>query len=176
MKPIESLPPLGQHIRQYRKANRWTLSAFAAEHGMSKAYLWELENGATHIAINIPKEGADKSLPALAAMLEHNAVFVRKSWRELETVKPVMGITLGNTFTSGDSDVADLVIQAQPEAIDESFVIATPEVFVSNKRAIEKKDAEITRLRTELEHTKQVLSRANERIETLENEAAGVEV
>jgi transcriptional regulator with XRE-family HTH domain len=46
MKPIESLPPLGQHIRKYRKANRWTLSAFAAEHGMSKAYLWELENGA----------------------------------------------------------------------------------------------------------------------------------
>lgn len=45
MKPIGSLPPLGQHIRQYRKANRWTLSAFAAEHGMSKAYLWELENG-----------------------------------------------------------------------------------------------------------------------------------
>lgn len=45
MKPIETLPPLGQHIRKYRKANRWTLSAFAAEHGMSKAYLWELENG-----------------------------------------------------------------------------------------------------------------------------------
>ena len=46
MKPLEQLPPLGQHIRAYRKANRWTLSAFAAEHGMSKAYLWELENGA----------------------------------------------------------------------------------------------------------------------------------
>lgn len=46
MKPIDQLPPLGQHIRAYRKANRWTLSAFAAEHGMSKAYLWELENGA----------------------------------------------------------------------------------------------------------------------------------
>lgn len=45
MKPVEKLPPLGQHLRMYRKANRWTLSAFAAEHGMSKAYLWELENG-----------------------------------------------------------------------------------------------------------------------------------
>ena len=45
MKAIEALPPLGQHIRRYRKANRWTLSAFAAAHGMSKAYLWELENG-----------------------------------------------------------------------------------------------------------------------------------
>ena len=45
MKPLDQLPPLGQHIRAYRKANRWTLSTFAAEHGMSKAYLWELENG-----------------------------------------------------------------------------------------------------------------------------------
>ena len=44
-KAIDTLPPLGQHIRTYRKANRWTLSAFAREHGMSKAYLWELENG-----------------------------------------------------------------------------------------------------------------------------------
>ena len=45
MKPLESLPPLGQHIRKYRKANRWTLSAFARQHGISKAYLWELESG-----------------------------------------------------------------------------------------------------------------------------------
>ena len=45
MKPIDQLPPLGQHIRAYRKANRWTLSAFAAEHALSKSYLWELENG-----------------------------------------------------------------------------------------------------------------------------------
>ena len=45
MKPIDQLPPLGQHIRKYRKANRWTLSAFAAEHQLSKSYLWELENG-----------------------------------------------------------------------------------------------------------------------------------
>lgn len=133
-------------------------------------------NGATHIAISIPKEGSDKSLPALAAMLEHNATFIRKSWRDLETVKPVMGITLGNTYTVGDADVADLVIHDQPEAIDESFVIATPEVFVSNKKAMERKDNALSSLRTELEHTKQLLARANERIETLENEAAGVEV
>ena len=45
MKPIETLPPLGQHIRRYRKANRWTLSLFATTFGLSKSYLWELENG-----------------------------------------------------------------------------------------------------------------------------------
>lgn len=45
MKPLDELPPLGQHVRKYRKANRWSLSAFADKHGMSKSYLWELENG-----------------------------------------------------------------------------------------------------------------------------------
>lgn len=45
MKPIETLPPLGQHIRRYRKENRWSLSLFAATFGLSKSYLWELENG-----------------------------------------------------------------------------------------------------------------------------------
>lgn len=133
-------------------------------------------NGATHIAINIPKEGADRSLPALAAMLEHNATFIRHNWRDVETVKPRMGITLGNTYEVKDSDAAELVIQAQPETIDESFVIASPEVFVSNKAALAKKDAEIDRIRKELDFTKQQLSAAKERIETLENEAAGVEV
>lgn len=133
-------------------------------------------NGATHIAINIPKEGADRSLPALAAMLENNATFIRQNWRDIETVKPRMGITLGNTYEVKDSDAAELVIQANLETIDESFVIASPEVFVSNKAALAKKDAEIDRIRKELDFTKQQLSAAKERIEELENEAAGVEV
>ena len=133
-------------------------------------------NGATHIAINIPKEGADRSLPALAAMLENNATFIRQNWRDIETVKPRMGITLGNTYEVKDSDAAELVIQANLETIDESFVIASPEVFVSNKAALAKKDAEIDRIRKELDFTKQQLSAAKERIKELENEAAGVEV
>lgn len=133
-------------------------------------------NGATHIAINIPKEGADRSLPALAAMLENNATFIRQNWRDIETVKPRMGITLGTIYEVKDSDAAEIVIQANPETIDESFVIASPEVFVSNKAALAKKDAEIDRIRKELDFTKQQLSAAKERIEELENEAAGVEV
>jgi hypothetical protein len=133
-------------------------------------------NGATHIAINIPMEGADRSLPALAAMLENNATFLRYNWRDIETVKPHMEITLGNTYKVKNSDVAEIVIQANLETIDESFVIASPEVFVSNKAAMEKKDAEIDRIRKELNCIKQQLSDARERIEELENEAVGVEV
>jgi hypothetical protein len=47
---------------------------------------------ATHIAINIPLEGADKTIPALAGMLESNAVFIRKEWRSVATVEPEMSI------------------------------------------------------------------------------------
>lgn len=45
MRPIEQLPPLGQHIRRYRRQNRWTISGLAKAIGMSKSYLFELENG-----------------------------------------------------------------------------------------------------------------------------------
>lgn len=45
MKDASELSPLGQHLRKYRRANRWSLAAFAAEHGFSKSFMWELENG-----------------------------------------------------------------------------------------------------------------------------------
>lgn len=38
-------------------------------------------NGATHIAIHVPHQGAEKSLPALARMLEENATFIRTGYR-----------------------------------------------------------------------------------------------
>lgn len=37
--------PFGQWLRQWRKENRWTISGFANEAGMSKSYMWELEQG-----------------------------------------------------------------------------------------------------------------------------------
>jgi transcriptional regulator with XRE-family HTH domain len=45
MKRENDLPPIGQHIRRFRKENRWSLSAFAAHMGITKAHLWEVENG-----------------------------------------------------------------------------------------------------------------------------------
>ena len=39
------LGPFGQWLREWRKANRWSISAFAGQVGMSKSYLWELEQG-----------------------------------------------------------------------------------------------------------------------------------
>ena len=46
MKDASELSALGQHLRKYRRANRWSLAAFAAEYGFSKSFMWELENGA----------------------------------------------------------------------------------------------------------------------------------
>jgi len=120
--------------------------------------------GATHIAINIPKSGADKSLPALAEMLEYNAIFIQKSWRELNLVKPAMSITLGNSYNVEDSECAEIVIQSEPEVLDDSFTIATPEVFTSNKKAMAKKDEEIRRIAAELNHLKEQLREAKDRI------------
>ena len=125
-------------------------------------------NGATHIAIHIPQQGAEKSLPALIGMLEHNSVFINKGWQTLETVKPETTILLGNTITEDhrDSELF-LTIPGGEDVIDDSFVLATPDVFVSNKKAAERANKELSQLRTELDHTKSLLQQAQERITAL---------
>lgn len=122
--------------------------------------------GATHIAINIANEGSDKSLPALASMLEHNTTFIKKSWKELSLLKPEMTIILGNTYHIEDLDCGDIIINTEPHTIDESFVIATPEILASNRKTLAKKDEENNRLLTELSHLKNKLAAATEELDT----------
>ena len=121
--------------------------------------------GATHIAINIPHDGADKTIPALVGMLENNAVFVSKGYRTLDTRKPEMSIQLGDRIVIDNSD-EELVIQipGSTSVLGDSFVTETPEVLISNKKAIERKDKEIERLATELAHVKQQFADLRERI------------
>jgi len=121
--------------------------------------------GATHIAINIPLDGADKTIPALVGMLENNAVFVSKGYRAIETRVPEMSIQLGDRIIM-DSSEEQLVIQVpdSTSCLDNSFVKQTPEILISNKKAIERKDKEIERLTTELAHLKQQLNDLRERI------------
>lgn len=122
--------------------------------------------GATQIIINIPHEGADKSLPALARLLEQNSVFVKTGWHEFSTVKPEMNITLGDAFRVDGSE-GELQVANSDAVIGEDFVAAAPGVFVSNAAALKKERDEISRLRSELEHTKNQLARANEQIKAL---------
>ena len=107
---------------------------------------------ANHIAINIPPEGAERSLPALAGMLERNAVFIHKGWNKAEIVEPEMKIILGECVRYDFGEQGEFVVGSpeQRDVLDESFALATPEIFVSNKKLIEAKDKEIARLKAEL--------------------------
>jgi len=125
-------------------------------------------NGANHIAIHIPHEGADKSLPALAAMLEHNATFINKGWREIGVVTPKMSIVLGDKFETESDDAGELLIKANGAVVNDDFVVATPEVFVSNKKAIAEKQKEIDRLRSDLQNVKYQLDAANAQLSARE--------
>jgi hypothetical protein len=125
--------------------------------------------GATHIAINIPKEGADKTIPALVGMLECNAVFIQKGYSILETRTADMSIQLGDKIVLDNSDSELIVlVPSNTEILDESFVHESPEVLVSNRKGIEKKDAEIQRLRTELAHVKQQIEDLKEALAATE--------
>lgn len=115
--------------------------------------------GANHIAINVPLEGADKSLPAIAAMFEQNAVFINKQWRECSVVKPEISITLGNQFIVENTD-ENISVGVNDSVISEDFVIYSPEVRISNKKAIEQRDSKIKALEAELAHVKSQLEAA----------------
>ena len=114
---------------------------------------------ATHIAINIPQQGADKTIPALVGMFENNAVFIRKCYSTLETCAPEMSIQLGDKILldNHESELA-IVVPNNASILDDSFVQETPAVRISNKKAIERRDIEIARLRTELAHVRQLLN------------------
>ncbi len=120
---------------------------------------------ATHIVINIPHNDADKTIQTLVGMLENNAVFVDKGYNIIETRVPEMSIQLGNklNFENYDEEMA-IVIPCSSCVLDDSFVKEAPEVRISNKKAIDSRDAEIKRLRTELAHTKQQLQDLQDRI------------
>jgi hypothetical protein len=122
-------------------------------------------NHATHIAIAIPLEGADKTIPALAGMLENNAIFIQEGFNTLETRKPKMTIRLDNEIVvEGRESTLSIQIPGSTNVIDDSFVLETPEVRMSNQNALARKDAEISRLRTELAHVKQQFTDLQERI------------
>lgn len=125
---------------------------------------------ATHIAIHVPHEGAEKTLPALAAMLEQNAVFIREGYQELGTVTPSMQIILGNQYRVEHygQELMVLCVPEDKQVIGEDFVIASPAVFASAKKGLAEKEAEIGKLRTELAYVKDQLSRANAQIKALE--------
>ena len=128
-------------------------------------------NGATHIAISIPLEGADKTIPALVGMLENNATFVNQGYNTIRTVEPQMSIELKDSISMANSDEELLIIKKNNYIISEPFFeIDSPAVLISNKKGIEKRDSEIKRLNTELAHVKQQLDDLRNAIEEVASE------
>jgi len=126
-------------------------------------------NGANEIAIHIPHHGAEKTLPALAAMLEQNATFINRGYYEASVVNPEMQIVLGNTYIV-DSEKPTIEIAVSGSVIGEDFVTDTPEVRVSFKKVIESKDKEIERLRTELSMAKMERDRLQDSINAMSSD------
>lgn len=123
-------------------------------------------NGASEIAIHIPHQGSEKTLPALAAMLEQNAVFIKNDYYSLETVKPSMSIVLGNTHKSDNSE-NELIVAETGAVIADDFVLATPDVFVSHAKGLKREKDENSRLRTENSFLKSELERLKAQLEEL---------
>jgi len=128
-------------------------------------------NGASHIAIHIPHAGAEKTLPALAAMLEQNATFMNIGYDECTVVNPEMEIRLGDTIKQEGSDKGDIVVSESGAVINAEWVKASPEVFLDNTKAMKKRDDEASRLRNEVSFLKQQLDDLKSQLSALTAES-----
>ena len=126
-------------------------------------------NGATHIVIHVPHEGSDKSLPALARLLEQNATFIRHGYSETAIIKPLMFIELGDKLMLKEGADQEIIIKESFSVVDATFVNATPEVLISNAKAIKKERDENLRIRTELSFVRGQLEACKAQIEELNN-------
>jgi hypothetical protein len=130
-------------------------------------------NQATHIAIHIPHDGADKSLPALAAMLEQNAVFIRSNYLETIKVKPNMTIHLKDTVEICGKEIeVAIVVPASRQTLGDDFVLATSEAYISNKKTLEQRDEKISKLTSEVAFLKASLERLQATLDESKEEAA----
>ncbi len=119
--------------------------------------------GASHIAISVPQEGADCSLPAIVGMLEENAVFLGMSYSgPTQKVKPKITIELGNELSFENRAEELYVLNPDSQCVlRRSLDPHTPELVVSYKKAMEEKDKAMNALRVELAHVKQKLEECN---------------
>jgi hypothetical protein len=131
-------------------------------------------NGAHTIVIAIPHEGADKTLPALARMLENNAVFFSSpNWRDNNIVQPNMTIHLGDSYQFENRDEKILVQLPDCDAIISSeWQAATPNVFVSNRKAIEKLEQRLKERDDQVQLLNLQLNQANEKLQAMQDNKA----
>lgn len=123
--------------------------------------------GATHIAIHVPHEGAEKSLPMLVRMLEQNAKFIQVSYNEAKPVTPEMSVKLGSSFVIEGYNHDPIMVADCDAILTEDFVRATPEVLTSNAASKKKAEEEQARMRAEITYLKSEIDRQRAQIEAL---------
>ena len=148
------------------------MSAHVTSHQIIAMFAQIKTNGAHTIAIAIPHEGAERNLPALAKMLECNAVFLSSpGWNDNKIVKPEMTIHLGQSLAlESNNDEQILIRFKDTDAIlSDEWKAATPDVFVSNRQTIEKLEQRLKERDSQVQLLKLQLDQANEKLEAMQD-------
>jgi len=112
-------------------------------------------------------------LPALAAMLEQNAVFIRSDYSQTIKVEPKMTIHLKDTVEiSGREIEVAIVVPASRQTLSDDFVLATSEAYISNKKTFEQSQEKISKLTSEVAFLKASLERLQATLDESKEEAA----
>ena len=125
-------------------------------------------NNASHIAINIPTDVADKALPAIANMFENNTTFLSAGYSSLEEVKPCINILLGNEFIYERSYDYTLIIKANEDVLTEDFLAVAPKAYFSVKQILDAKDRENRSLRNKINVLEEELEELKTKLAALE--------
>lgn len=130
----------------------------------------DLKNAQT-IAICIPPDAAATAMPALIRMFEENAVFIANSYADRQIIKPEITFHCFNELeTDRNGDTIKIQTKEPGNVPGDDWQLATPDVFVSNKKRITALEEQISQYRTEIAFLRQQLEAARAELEHSEQD------
>lgn len=124
----------------------------------------------------MPAEDCEKSLPAIVRMFENNAVFMENTYYSKKLIEPTINVRLSDCYkleSSGDQVVEVRSKPTSPVMHDEMMPF-TPQLFLSNKEALEKyqkqlsdKNAEVQVLKSQLQSHADTILRLQDEVNVL---------
>ena len=114
--------------------------------------------GAQAIAICIPADASASAMPALIRMFEDNAVFIANSYADKQIVKPEITFFCFDELEIARNEDTIKIQTKDPASVPgDEWQLATPDVFVSNKKKVIALEEYISRCKTEIAFLKQQL-------------------